>query len=119
MNEVGSGCARCGSADGELYEWAEVSIHADEVVRLCQPCFQHALHRQHAAVEKNTIVLQSLKKRGMLADGFFAVGAVALVLIMLFLLATAWPNYRNNPPPDPYFPGAPIYSPVIGGGPPS
>ena len=56
---MGSGCARCGSTDGALYKWAHVSIHADEVVWLCLPCFRHVLGRQRLAVKENTDVLQS------------------------------------------------------------
>ncbi len=114
-NKVDSCCARCGAA-GELCKWISVSIDADEVVWLCQPCFQHALDRQRTTVEKNTIVLQSLRirKRRMMADGFVVAGFAALALIMLFLLATAWPNYQNNGPGPYYFPLNPGYSPTNG-----
>jgi|GEM_PF-3124015 len=59
MDEVGSGCGRCGATDGALYKWAHVSIDADEVVWLCPPCFQYVLDRQHLAVKENAGVLQS------------------------------------------------------------
>ncbi len=116
------GCARCGAADAELYKWTHVSIDADGTSWLCESCFRDVLVRQRATVEKNTIVLQSLKKRGMLADAFAAVGfAVLLVLIMLFLLVPAWP-YNPAAPSGPYIiqppPGvAPNYSPIISGSP--
>ena len=114
-DKVDSTCAKCGDASAKLYECAHVSIDADGTSWLCQSCFRDVLDRQRAAVEENTMRLRSV----WMGFGALSLMFGVLALIMLFLLATAWPNYQNNPPPDPYFPGSPVYSPVIGGGPPS
>ncbi|MHB1685399.1 MAG: hypothetical protein ACYCYO_21755 [Bacilli bacterium] len=116
MDEMGSGCMRCGSADGELYKCAEVSINADEVVRLCQPCFEHALNRQRLAVKENTDVLQSAsvspaEHKELEVNWWMMVGGAVVVFAMITF--SAWTLFGafaslQGPTGGPYFPG---YSP--------
>ncbi len=102
-NEEGSGCARCRSVDGELYKWTYVSINADEVVRLCQPCFRHVLDRQRLAVKENAGVLQSVSgspaehKELEVNWWMIAGGMVAAAAMIAF---SAWILFGVSEPPQ-------------------
>ncbi|MHB1681502.1 MAG: hypothetical protein ACYCYO_01560 [Bacilli bacterium] len=117
MDEVGSGCMRCGSADGELYKWTYVSTNADEVVRLCQPCFEHALDRQRLAVEENTDVLQSAsvssaEHKELEVNWWMMVGGAVVVVTMITF--SAWTLFGASASPQGLCPGpcGPYYNPV-------
>ena len=91
-NEEGSGCVRCGSADGELYKWTYVSINADEVVWLCQPCFRHVLDRQRLAVKENAGVLQSVsgspaEHKELEVNWWMIAGGMVMMVAMIAFVA--------------------------------
>ncbi len=115
-NGEGSGCARCGSTDGELYKWTYVSINADEVVRLCQPCFRHVLDRQRQAVKENMSVLQSAsgsqagnKKENwwMTVGGMVAAAAMIAFVAWILFGAFAPSQGPSLVPIGPYVPQNP------------